>query len=98
MPVDDRSGWILDLPSFIRTNVKPAPRSFDMDNFDVMLPIKPSRRVLELTPAKDRTDELLQHETEYAIAQHDEVAHTRAISDFSLMQVGKPCFLFNRGL
>jgi hypothetical protein len=87
MPFDDRSGWILDPPSFIHANVKAAPRSLDMDENRLVLQMKPSSEVLELSAVKAANHELPHHGTRCVKAQNDDVAYTSAFTDFSLVQV-----------
>jgi hypothetical protein len=87
MPFDDRSGWILDPPSFIHSNLIAAPRSLDLYKNRLVLPMKSSNEVLELLSAKAANHQLPNHRAHFAKEQHDVVAHTSAITDISLVQV-----------
>jgi hypothetical protein len=86
-PFDDKSGWILDPPLFIRTNFNPAPRSLDMDENRLVLLMKPLRAVPQLPPAKTVTPDLPRYGNHCAKEQNSEVAHTSAITDISLVKV-----------
>jgi hypothetical protein len=90
MPFDDRSGWILDPPLFIRTNSSPAPRSLGMDENRLVPWIEPSRAVPELSPAKAVHHDSPHDGTHCAKENHDKDAHTSAITDISLVQVWNP--------
>jgi hypothetical protein len=86
----DRSGWILNPPSFIRTCSNPALRSFDKNESSLVLQINPSQAVLELSSAKAVNHDSPHYGTHCAKEQHDEVAHGHAIPDISLVEVCNP--------
>jgi hypothetical protein len=58
-----------------------------MDENSLVLPMKPSRAVLQLSPAKAVTPDLPHYGTHCAKEQNSEVAHTSAITDISLVEV-----------
>jgi hypothetical protein len=61
-----------------------------MDDNGLVLPIKPSRAVLELSPAEAVSHEFPNYGSHCAEEQHDEVVHRSAITDISLVEVCNP--------
>jgi hypothetical protein len=61
-----------------------------MDGNGLVLSIKPSNAVPELSPAEAVNHDLLHYGTHCAKEQHNEVAHRSAITDISLVEVCNP--------
>jgi hypothetical protein len=90
MPFDDRSGWILDPPSFIHSNLEAAPRSLDLNEKRLLLPMKPSIKIPEFSSANAANHKLPHHGTHCVKAQNEDVTDTNAFTDFTLVQVWNP--------